>query len=506
MSLRGVVVSVVSVCTAAAGVVLVAPAPAFAATWTQIASGTASQITAIEYQSSTRFWFTTADGSIYKRGADGTFTRVFGPSAIRLNDIEFQSGGNIGLAVGDAGQVLRSTNAGDTWTSANPVGTPIPVSSNAAHSTFSNCALTDPLGTVNSVRFAGNSRVWIFAEGSQMAKSEPANAAMVGSAGTWVDANRIISDNTCKVAAGQYNEGLADAFFAPTNPDVGWIVQASFSTVYSTVNDLATAATTRPAAAGNAGGGTRTLAGDPASPSRMWSVNPQPYGISTTAYTEDGFSTSSAFKIGNPSVRAFPTTGPYDVDFAGGTVVAVGDAGLILDSKDGETFYYSDAAGALATENWRAVSVADANNVAIGGVGGVLAVSTDAGVPGPPAPPGDTRAVPTLSSAKHPPVLGGGAVLSGAVFKLKVSGRLGVPEGVSKAAACNGKMTLSVYKGKKKLATKKAKVKSTCKYATTLKLAPSKVGGARKLKLQVAFPGNIVLAPVTSVYKVSVKR
>src|SRR3954463_6324113 len=86
---------------------LSAPA-AHAITWTEIPSGTTSEITAVEYQGATRFWFTTVNGSIFKRQGDGTFTQVRGPSGVRLNDIEFQDGGPVGLAVGDNGNVLRS--------------------------------------------------------------------------------------------------------------------------------------------------------------------------------------------------------------------------------------------------------------------------------------------------------------------------------------------------------------------------------------------------------------
>src|SRR4051794_7075414 len=109
---------------------VLAPA-AHAASWTAINSGTTNEITAIEYQSDTRFWFTTANGEIFPRQGDGTFARKYGPSNVRLNDIEFQDGGAIGLAVGNSGQVLRSADNGATWQTANSPA--IKVSGNHNH-------------------------------------------------------------------------------------------------------------------------------------------------------------------------------------------------------------------------------------------------------------------------------------------------------------------------------------------------------------------------------------
>jgi len=358
-------------------------ATAAAVDWTQVPTGTTSEITSIDYQSATRFWFTTASGEIFARQPDGTFLRRFGPSSVRLNSIAFQANGTIGLAVGNGGQVLRSADAGDTWQDVN-TGPAISVADNAAHSTFTDCTHTDPLGNVNSVRFASDGRAWIFAEGSQMARSQPASSADVGKAGTWVDANDIPNgggaytpDDTCKVGSGLYNEGLVDGFFVPSTPDVGYIVIGSFYTPYFTTNDLASAGQKRPASAGNGDGMRRRLAGDPLNPNRMWSVAPDPYGLSTTNSTEDGYTNSSSWTIGNASARSFPTNGPYDVDYAAGTVLSAGDAGMILNSTDGHTFYYADAAG-FPTEGWRAVSLADATHGAVGGTGGVLLVTTAA--------------------------------------------------------------------------------------------------------------------------------
>jgi hypothetical protein len=366
--------------------------------WTELSSGTTNIITAVEYQSDSRMWFTTSAGEIFTRQPSGAFVRTYGPGTGPLNDIEFQDQGLIGLAVGNNGQVLRSPDGGATWSNVN-TGPAIPVSKTGTLAP--DCTASDPLGDVNAVRFAGTGRAWLFAAGSQIARSQPASAADVGKAGTWVDANRA-GDNSCKVRDGIFGDGYADGFFLPTNPDVGYIVAASFSTVFFTVNDLATEAGKRPESAGNAGDALRVLAGDPSNPSRMWSVAGAPYGISTTGYTEDGFSTEHSWAIGNPSARAFTANGPYDVAFKGGTVLSAGDDGMVLNSIDGRTFYFEPVTGALPGQGWRAVALADASHGAVAGAGGKLFVTTSANsLPDLTAPTG-TIAGPDTATAGVP--------------------------------------------------------------------------------------------------------
>jgi hypothetical protein len=339
-----------------------------AATWSEIPSGTASDITALEYQSDSRFWFTTASGGIFTRQPNGSFAQTLPNIGVPFNDIEFQQGGQIGLAVGKNGKVYRSTNAGASWTEI----TGIPVSKKST--TFVDCSGSEPLGDVYSVRFAGNNRVWIFAAGSQIARSQPVNVAQVGDTGTWVDANRA-GDDTCKLHA-SYAVGYTDGFFVPSNPDVGYILGTYFGQVWLTTNNLATEATEQTADAGNGFKPLRHLTGDPANPSRMWSVSPDPDNISTTTYTTDGYATSNRWNVVNDSVRTF--NAPADVDFSGGTVLGAGTAGEILNSIDGQNFFHVTAGGALATAAWKAVGLASATKGAVGGAGGKLALTSDA--------------------------------------------------------------------------------------------------------------------------------
>ena len=99
------------------------------------------------------------------------FARTRAPSGMPLNDIEFQAGGPIGLAVGNGGQVLRSADNGESWTAI----TDIPVSRyTGLYGHFINCTASEPLQDVNAVRFAGPHRAWTSPSARQMATSQPA--------------------------------------------------------------------------------------------------------------------------------------------------------------------------------------------------------------------------------------------------------------------------------------------------------------------------------------------
>jgi hypothetical protein len=377
----------------------------------------------------------------------------------------------------------------------NPAGSPIPVSKKATSSTFNNCTATEPLGDVNAVRFAGSGQVWILGEGSQIARSTGGD---LGAPGTWIDANRdtkgtpAADDDTCKVPI-TYNQGGGDAFFA--NANVGYFCTAFFGEVFFTADDLANTAVKKTADCGNGTLFNRRLAGDPGNPNRMWAVAPGDGNASYLRVTTDGWTSSAPLTLAHPEKRELGA--PWDVDFAGGTVLVAGDQGMILNSTDGTTFNFVDAGGALATEGWRAAALASPSLAAVGGTGGKLALSGDAN---------SLLAKPTLPPASKPPVSGGGAKRAGKYVVFKVNGRIGVPAGVSKSDACKGRVNLSIYKGKKRLSAARATVKGSCKYRKTVKVKRSKAGAAKKLKLKVAFKGNSVLAPLSSTYNVKVKK
>ncbi|MEA2498301.1 MAG: hypothetical protein QOH26_706 [Actinomycetota bacterium] len=438
MNLGRRIASLVVASSAALALVVVPTSPAAAASiWTEIVSGTTSDITAIEYQAADRFWFTTAAGEIFKRQAGGAFAITQTATGVPFNDIEFLPGGTTGFAVGNGGQVYRSTNSGDSWTSVNTGGAPIPVSKK---SSLGQCNGSEPLGDVNAVRFAGTARVWIFAEGAQMARSQ--SAGDLGGAGTWEDANRdtqgtpSTSDDTCKLEAG--TQGIDDAFFVPTNPDTGYICTAFFGKVYLTVNNLASQASERAADCGNGNIPDRRMAGDPANPNRGWAVGPGD-GTSYTKYTQDGWQTSSPFAIGNSSARGF--TSPFDVDYADGTVLTAGSEGMILNSDDGTTFFYNEADGALASNDWHAVGLATADDGAVGGAGGKLVLTTTASKTSVKPPETSLKEAPKSTTDDRTPTFRFSSNEAGATFECKMDG--------SPFAACTSPKTYGRLSGGK---------------------------------------------------------
>jgi photosystem II stability/assembly factor-like uncharacterized protein len=97
-----------------------------AASWTEIPSGTTEEITAVEYRGGDQFWFTTANGKIFRR-VGGTFQQEYSQLGVVFRDIEFDPSGTVGLAVGTGGAVARTTNGGADWASVGlpPSGDPL---------------------------------------------------------------------------------------------------------------------------------------------------------------------------------------------------------------------------------------------------------------------------------------------------------------------------------------------------------------------------------------------
>ena len=187
--------------------------------------------------------------------------------------------------------------------------------------------------------------------------------------------------------------------FVPGSP-AGYFIARSFGQVFFSSDPSSTSAAGKPGAAGNGFQFLRRAVGDPSNTNRMWAVTPGNGGTSYVKRTIDGWSTESEWKIANDDKRTF--TNAYDIDYAGGTVLTAGEAGMVLHSIDGENFFYDDADGIIATQNWRAVSLADGANGAIGGTNGKLAVTTAANVTPDLVKPTGTIAGPATAAAGQP--------------------------------------------------------------------------------------------------------
>ncbi len=368
--------------------------------------------------------------------------------------------------------------------------------------------------------------MWVFAAGSQIATSQAVNPALVGAPGTWTDGNRdthgtgAAADDTCKVPS-SYGEGYADAFFA--TPDVGYIVAASFSEVFFTANNLASTAQKKTAGAGNAGNGGRVIAGDPANPSRMWSVNGTPYGRSTTAYTRDGWQTSDWFEIGNDTVREFPSTGPADVDFVRRHRPGRGRRRpraqlhrrrqLLLQRRRGRARHPALERGRprlgdrrrgrrrqrqARADDGREQHPRPARAAARGDADPQPGHQPAAGDAAGSAPAADLHA--HRQGQRRPAKLSGGKV------KVVVKGKIKVPSGVSAKTACTGTVQMTIKKGKTLLTARNAKLSKTCTFTKTISLAKSKVGATKSLAITVRFQGNAILKPTTKNLTAKIKR
>jgi hypothetical protein len=359
--------------------------PASAGIWTEIPSGTTEEITAIEYRGGDQFWFATGSGKIFKR-VGGTFQLKYPGAGTVFRDIEFNADGTIGLAVGTNGRLVRSINGGDNWAA---VG--LPVSRSATSETDCADAPVHPPGDLDSVRIDGLGRAWIVGSGAQIWRSTGTGAAL----GTgWADANNGTGD-TCAIAGRDFDAMV----FIPGDPG-GYFIAKSFGQVFFSSDPFTTSATEKLGAAGNGFVNLRRAVGDPSNTNRMWAVTPGNGGTSYVKRTIDGWSSESDWALGNADKRNFSNA--YDIDYAGGTVLTAGEAGMVLHSIDGQTFYYDDADGVIATQDWRAVSLADGANGAIGGTNGKLAITTAANVTPDVIKPTGTIAGPASANAGQP--------------------------------------------------------------------------------------------------------
>ncbi|CAA9470867.1 MAG: hypothetical protein AVDCRST_MAG53-1278 [uncultured Solirubrobacteraceae bacterium] len=350
---------------------LAALAPgAQAATWTEVPSNTTEDITAIEYQGPDRLWFTTGAGKIFKR-VGGVFQLKASNPATVFRDIEFQDGGQVGFAVGTNGVIMRSADGGDTWAA-------VPGITGGRQTDEGRCDLADqPIGDVDAVRFAGSSRVWLAAGGTQVYRTVTgATAANVGSTAAGFQYTNDDGDN-CRLSGSSTD---IDDLFPVPGSDAVYFISKNFGDVFFSSNALSSAATRKPGSAGNGFQATRRAAGDPANPNRQWAVTPDGDGGSYYSRTTDGWNTDDDWAIGTPDRDSGDLTRGEAVDYNGGTVTAVGSAGMIVTSIDGTTFFFDPAGGTVATQNWRSVSLASAADAAVGGTGGKLILSSNANV------------------------------------------------------------------------------------------------------------------------------
>lgn len=136
--------------------------------WTQVPSGTTAAIDAIEYQGPDRFWFVTDDGRIYRRHPTGTNVELATP--YNFNDIAFQATpGTVGLAVTTTGQLYRADTG--PWTQVSLSGA---TRAHLCPGPGGSYAAVTPGGPFIAVDWANNSIAYIVGETGMVLRSQNA--------------------------------------------------------------------------------------------------------------------------------------------------------------------------------------------------------------------------------------------------------------------------------------------------------------------------------------------
>lgn len=336
-----------------AGVALAVASSAHASIWTPLESGTTDEISAIEYQTPTRFWFATTNGRIYSRRPNGSLAQELSAPGVVFNDIAAQRDGGVVLAVGNDGEIWRSFDDGRSFR--RVTGLPsIPAGGCPGNGPGR------PFGHAYSVAFASDSRVYVTGSDFAILRSDDAGS-------TFREVNKR-SSVSCRVGQGDAGTAVTDAEFL--NEDVGYFIGASFPAHYKTADGLTGVSPGRGQALGAVSGSYPRLALDRTNPTRQWVAGRCGGCLSYT--TTEGLTWSPA---------SYPNGGrvgflrPYDIEYSWGTVLAAGDGGQIVTSLDGVHFWFQPADGALENADWHAVDLADAARGAVGGPHGKLAIT-----------------------------------------------------------------------------------------------------------------------------------
>ena len=265
--------------------------------WTPVNSGTADTISAIVYQSPTRFWYATTNGHIeyfngsaFVAGSGVTPGEDFTGLAFQSVAVPGNPGtaGLYGYAVTNNGHVWQTSNGGVSWTM---------LASPATRSDCGDTATVTTVSELNAVAWGGSSSVYLLGDDSTLEKAADANTP----APTFAEINKV-GTGTCLAQSDTSSQNLTDATFLPGNVADGLIVTQDFGTLYSTSNAWASGIRLTNDTVNNFQGSPR-VAQDPRNPNNVFVVDHQPggggCGTLCLIVSNDGGSTSGAAKFPN---------------------------------------------------------------------------------------------------------------------------------------------------------------------------------------------------------------
>ena len=369
------------------------PAPAPAAIWTPVDSNTTEDITAIEYQGTDRIWFATgpARSSVVPAAPSNRWPPLRAWSSRTSSS---RTAVRWASRWEPTARCMRSANGGETWAPGRGHRRGASDSDeNDLHGESS-----QPIGDVDSIRLTPAMRGRGLPPGGSQIYRTVAGAATAADVGSAAAGWQWINDD----GRGRL-QGPARHRRRVPDPRIG--------------RDLLHRGAAS-AASGSAPTRWRSSATGEARQRRQRLHHRAPRGRRSRQRQPRSGRSRPAAAAARTS-RARPTAGTHrdelddrqsvgartsrddacDVDFAGGTVLAAGSAGLIMHSIDGATFFYDGADGELATRDWRSVGLASATEGAVGGTGGKLVLTSQANVTPDVVAPTGTISGPTSLAA-----------------------------------------------------------------------------------------------------------
>lgn len=356
-----------------------AAAPASAGIWTPVASGTTSDITAVDYVAAGTIVYGTAGGALLKGGVVKDNTNA----GLSVNDIAFNPAGTVGLATLNGGKLLRTTNGGDSWT---PVSLANTTRTSANPCTGAATVVGTPTGNLTAVSWGDNATAYVVGDDKGMVLKSTDNGA------TFNDVSRQ-PNGTCRV--GNSDHTLSDVEAVSAN--VVYVMSNYFGVRYFSADGIANPATYQDISSVNCTAERARLAVDRDNPNRLWAVDGCASSLAFGYSADSGTNFDISVEIANGDRYAL--TGLNGIDAAGGSALAVGNDGQILVNLDGPVAYAQKADGADATTAWLATSKLGASNAVVVGRGGRMVVSTTANaIPDLVAPAGTISAPATVAA------------------------------------------------------------------------------------------------------------